>query len=305
MEWNSMRVEAYGNSIRTWINGIPAADIADDMSSSGFFALQVHGIQNDSSKLGLKVMWKEIRILTENIEKYLTPQQSSIPQLGYLKNELTKGEIKDNWKLLWDGKTKNGWRGAKSQDFPEGGWEIKDGNLKVLESGGGESRNGGDIITTGKYRNFILNVEFKITSGANSGVKYFVDPELNKGEGSAIGCEFQILDDEKHPDAKLGVNGNRTCASLYDLIPAEGRRFNGIGDWNRLKIVVDGNHVEHWLNNIKVLEYERNNQMWHALVAYSKYKNWPNFGDLKEGHILLQDHGNEVYFRSIKIKELK
>ena len=189
--------------------------------------------------------------------------------------------------------------------IPQKGWVVEDGILKVLKGSGGESTNGGDIITTKKYGNFILKVDFKITEGANSGIKYFVDPDLNKGEGSAIGCEFQILDDKNHPDAKLGVKGNRTLGSLYDLIPAPENKpfFNGF--FNTAMIVVKGNHVEHWLNGVKLLEYERNNQMWNALVAYSKYKDWPNFGNVEEGHILLQDHGDEVWFRNIKIKELE
>ena len=220
-------------------------------------------------------------------------------------NTLTKQEKKDGWALLWDGKTSEGWRGAKLDAFPEHGWVIEDGVLKVMPGDGGESKNGGDIITTRLYRNFILKVDFKITEGANSGIKYFVDPTLNKGTGSAIGCEFQILDDTRHPDAKLGVKGNRTLGSLYDLIPAPENKPFDINAWNTAMVIVQGNHVEHWLNDVKLLEYERNNQEWDALVAYSKYKNWPNFGNYEEGYILLQDHGDEVWYKNIKIKELK
>lgn len=219
-------------------------------------------------------------------------------------NTLTAKEKANGWKLLWDGKTTNGWRGAKLSAFPEKGWVIEDGILKVMPGNGGESTNGGDIVTTKPYKNFILKVDFKITEGANSGIKYFVDPDLNKGEGSAIGCEFQILDDLRHPDAKLGVKGNRTLGSLYDLIPAPEDKPFDINTWNTATVVVQGNHVEHWLNGKKLLQYDRNNQMWNALVAYSKYKNWPNFGNRTEGNILLQDHGNEVWFKNIKIKEL-
>jgi hypothetical protein len=212
--------------------------------------------------------------------------------------------------MLWDGKTTEGWRSARAQDFPEKGWEIEEGVLTVLESDGGESTNGGDIITRDKFSSFELMLEFKITEGANSGIKYFVDPELNKGPGSSIGLEYQILDDQEHPDAQKGVKGNRTLASLYDLIPAENlsvpgrdKPFRGVGEWNQARLIVKGHHIEHWLNGFKVLEYERNTPMYRALVAYSKYKDWPDFGELPQGHILLQDHGNRVSFRSIKIRE--
>lgn len=219
-------------------------------------------------------------------------------------NTLSKQEAQDGWTLLWDGKTTEGWRGAKLDEFPTTGWSIEDGILRVHKSDGGESTNGGDIVTTRPYSNFMLTVDFKITEGANSGIKYFVDTNLNKGEGSAIGCEFQILDDTKHPDAKLGVNGNRTLGSLYDLIPAREDKPYNPGVFNTALVIVDGNHVEHWLNGEKILEYERNNQMWEALVDYSKYIDWPNFGNATEGLILLQDHGDEVFFKNIKIKEL-
>ena len=220
-------------------------------------------------------------------------------------NTLTPEEVAAGWKLLWDGKTTDGWRGAKLDAFPDHGWNIKDGILSVEPSGGGESTNGGDIVTIRQYTNFILSVDFKLTKGANSGIKYFVQTDLNKGEGSAIGCEFQILDDENHPDAKLGVAGNRTLGSLYDLIKAdkENAPFDFDG-FNTAVVKVDGAHVEHWLNGVKIVEYERDNQEFNALVAYSKYKVWPNFGNFKSGHILLQDHGDNVFYKNIKIKEL-
>jgi hypothetical protein len=220
-------------------------------------------------------------------------------------NTLTPQEIREGWTLLWDGVTTTGWRGAKLDAFPAKGWVIEDGMLKVIKSGGGESANGGDIVTIRKYKNFILKVDFRITKGANSGIKYFVNPDLNKGEGSAIGCEFQILDDENHPDAKLGVKGNRTLGSLYDLIPAPDDKPYIKNDFNTAMIIVKGNKAEHWLNGVKLIEYERDSRMWNALVAYSKFADWQNFGNAAEGNILLQDHGDEVWFKNIKIKELE
>lgn len=219
-------------------------------------------------------------------------------------NILTEAEVNEGWTLLWDGKTSNGWRGAKLDNFPQKGWKMENGILKVRAGDGAESANGGDIVTINKFKNFILKVDFKITEGANSGIKYFVNTDLNKGEGSAIGCEFQILDDEKHPDAKLGVKGNRTLGSLYDIIAAPADKPFKKGEFNTAMIVVEGNNVQHWLNGVKIIEYSRNNQMWNALVNFSKYVNWPNFGNAESGHILLQDHGDEVWFKNIKIKEL-
>ena len=228
-------------------------------------------------------------------------------------NQLSSQEKLQGWQLLFDGKTTQGWRSARAQTFPAKGWEIEDGVLSVLSSNGAESTHGGDIITTKEFSNFELMVDFKLSKAANSGIKYFVDPELLKGEGSAIGLEFQILDDINHPDAKRGVNGNRTVGSLYDLITAQNhwesgdkkKTFNGVNMWNNARVLVQGSHVEHWLNGVKVVEYERHSQEFSALVAYSKYKNWPNFGRWEKGPILLQDHGDFVSFKNIKIRELK
>mgnify|MGYP002786966613 CR=1 FL=1 len=221
-------------------------------------------------------------------------------------NTLTEKEKKDGWKLLFDGKTSTGWVGVFKDKFPDKGWKIENGELIVLKSDGGESTNGGDIVTTKLYSNFELTLEVKLTPVANSGVKYFVDPAQPTVTGkSALGLEFQLLDDERHPDAKNGRDGNRTIGSLYDLITAsKDKKPAPIGEWNKVKIISNGNHVEHWLNGLKTVEYERGSKEFMDLIAISKYKDKPGFGLCKEGYILLQDHGDEVHFRNIKIKEL-
>ena len=307
--WNHFRVEAIGDSIRVWVNGIQTVDLVDDMTAEGFFGLQIHSIR-DATLAGNTVRWRKLRILSSDLEANRTPPDPEVVQISYLTNRLTDYEVRQGWRLLWDGKTTAGWRGAKLDEFPAEGWIISDGVLSVEKSDGGESTGGGDIVTEQSFSNFELEFEFRITEGANSGVKYFVDPDLNLGPGSAIGCEFQILDDAVHPDAKMGVNGNRTLGSLYDLITAENlstsgraKQFKGIGQWNQGRIVSIDGHVEHWLNNEKVVEYDRYSQMFRALVAYSKYKDWPNFCEWPDGRILLQDHGDAVSYRNIKVRE--
>lgn len=310
-DWNRYRVEAIGNRLRTFVNGVPAADIADDTDARGFIALQVHAISDAEASRGPEVRFRNIRVITDAPARFASPS-TGLEQQGWLANRLTDAEQRAGWKLLWDGRTTDGWRSAKASSFPSKGWSIRDGVLSVDGADGAESTNGGDIITTREYRNFELSVDFRLTPGANSGVKYFVDPDLLKGEGSAIGLEYQLLDDARHPDAKMGRDGNRTLGSLYDLITARNlsdpaspnKRFNPPGEWNRAVVVVRDRHVEHWLNGFKVVEYERGSPEFRALVAQSKYAKWPKFGEWETGPILLQDHGNRVDFRSIKLREL-
>jgi len=319
-EWNHFRIEAIGNSIRTWVNGIPCADLVDDMTAEGFIALQVHSIK-DGTEAGRQIRWKNIRILTENLKQ---SPWTDIPVVNLIPNNLSPQERAQGWELLFDGKTTNGWRGAGKDAFPSKGWTVKNGELIVQAAQGAEAGNGGDIVTVDEYSTFELKLDFMMTEGANSGIKYFITEKYGTDQ-SAIGLEYQILDDAKHPDSKAGAAGNRTIASLYDLIPAHKNKIvNKPGEWNQARLVVCGTrqeewlkgnnleaseftgaHVEHWLNNRKVLEYERGTQAFYALVARSKYAQWEGFGGWPSGHILLQDHGNEVHFRSIKIRKVE
>jgi hypothetical protein len=270
-QWNKFRAEAYGNRIRTFVNGIECIDLVDDMTAKGFIGLQVHRIGSKKELIGRKVYWRNLRVLTSNVKEHLSAVNYSVPQVNMIPNTISEKEKRLGWRLLWDGKTTNGWRGANLDGFPKKGWKIQDGELIVLSSAGDQSQRGGDITGIEKFGDFELEVDFKYTKGANSGIKYFV------ADGSAIGCEYQILDDDSHPNAAEGVKGNRALASLFDLIPAENKLGKKVKryEWNRARI-----------------------------VAKSKYHELPNFGEAKAGHILLQDHGDEVRFRSIKIREI-
>lgn len=219
-------------------------------------------------------------------------------------NTLTASEIKDGWILLFDGKTPSSWINAKTGIFPLSGWDISDGTLSVNPDSK-KPGEGGDIVTKEKYRDFELVLDFMYSTGANSGIKYFVDIEADNGSLASIGCEYQILDDINHPDAKEGIGGNRTLAGLYDLIAPENKHDKGANRWNQARIIVKGDKVQHWLNGYLTVEYQRSTPAWKELVAMSKYKPFRGFGEAAEGRILLQDHGNRVWFKNIKIRELK
>ena len=298
-DWNHVRVEAIGDSIKTWLNGTPCTAIKDGLTPRGFIGLQVHGIKDDKAREGAQVRWRNLRI------KEVTAPTTTVAPL----NTLTDSEKSAGWRLLWDGKTTEGWRSARADTFPTKGWKIVEGVLIEHGSSDDADTDGGDIVTRERFSSFELVADFKITPGANSGIKYFVQSNLDRNSQTdvrpTVGCEFQILDDERHPDAKLGRDGNRKLGALYDLLPASAdKKANDIGEWNTARIIVRGNHVEHWLNGQRVLTYDRGSAVFRASLDQSKFKNIAGFSTWPDGHILLQDHGNQVCYRNLKLRVL-
>ena len=218
-------------------------------------------------------------------------------------NTLTQAEVEEGWKLLFDGNSTEHWRGYNKEEFP-GGWEVVDGTLHVIGSGRGEAGGGGDIITKNKYGNFELSLEWKVSKGGNSGIFYLAQ-EIPGEPIWKNSPEMQILDNINHPDAKLGIQGNRQAGALYDLIPAEPQTAKPAGEWNHVKILVYKGTVVHWMNGEQVLEYHLWTDDWKEMVANSKFRDYEEFvNTAEEGHIGLQDHGDDVWFRNIKILEM-
>ncbi|REJ81226.1 MAG: DUF1080 domain-containing protein [Acidobacteria bacterium] len=300
-EWNRMRIVALGDEIRTWLNGEAVAHLIDDASGEGFVALQVHAAPSELH--GTEVRWRNLRL---GLDPRPAPDDAVPYVVNTRVNDLAEAEARRGWTRLFDGESAAGWRGAHAEEFPEAGWQVAGGELSVLATTGGEAAGGGDIVTEDEYGAFELQLEFRLSQGANSGIKYFVTEDY-ASTGSAIGVEYQLLDDERHPDATQGRDGNRTLASLYDLIPADKQpRFvRPPGEWNHARLVVRPDRsVEHWLNHQKVLEYTLGSAEFLQLVQRSKYRDWEGFGLWTSGHLLLQDHGDAVSFRSIKVREL-
>lgn len=300
--WNHFRVEAIGPQIRTWIDGKPVAHLIDDSVARGFIGLQVHSV-GSAEEAGRTTSWKNLRLQTQAL-KPAPPMHIFIRNL--IPNDLDAAEEAQGWRLLWDGKTSKGWHSAAGGAFPQQGWRMDDGMLSVLPG-----VHGGDIVTDEEFSAFELQLDFRVTQGANSGIIYLLTAASDPASGGApLGLEYQLLDDANHPDAKQGINGNRTLASLYDIFPRLLEQ-HGVGiepaidTWQHARIVcrADGS-VEHWLNGIRVLEFNRKSQEFRAAVSTSKFRNTPSYGEAQRGRILLQDHGDAVQFRSIKIRTL-
>ena len=227
-------------------------------------------------------------------------------------NTLTEAEVAAGWRLLFDGETFAGWRGMGRDAPPEGHWVIEDGTIRKVASGDvptaadGQPLEGGDLMTIETFENFELSLEWKVSQAGNSGIKYNVSEEMSTAfppRHAALGFEYQILDDQAHPDAQNGPN--RTAAALYDMIPPSANKpLRPVGTFNHARLVFNGNHGEHWLNGEKVVEYDIGTARFDSLLAASKYQPIEGFADRRKGHLVLQDHSDDVWFRNIKIREI-
>jgi hypothetical protein len=226
-------------------------------------------------------------------------------------NALSPAEERDGWSLLFDGKTFNGWRGLGYDSVPTAHWKIENGAIRKIADGDvprladGQPAAGGDLMTRDTYRDFELTWDWKISRAGNSGVKYNVSEEISMAAApnhAALGFEYQMLDDSLLEDNKVP---SHRAGALYDLIaPNANKTLKPVGDWNSSRLVFRGNHGEHWLNGVKVVEFDLGTPLMDSALARSKYKSIPNFAERRAGHIVLQDHVDEVYFRNIKIRRL-
>jgi hypothetical protein len=227
-------------------------------------------------------------------------------------NELTSAERAAGWRLLFDGATLAGWRGLGYDSVPSAHWRVIDGAIVKVASGkvprmpDGQPAAGGDLMSIESFGDFELAFEWRVTPGANSGVKYNVSEQLSLAHAAnhaALGFEYQILDDERHPDNQIA---SHRAAGLYDLVaPGRAKRLRPVGEWNSARIVLQGTHGEHWLNGEKVVEFDLGSAGFDSVLGRSKYRPIPGFAARRRGHIVLQDHGDEVWFRNIRIREMR
>ena len=302
-QWNKYRIECFGTTMRTWVNNIPISHLVDAELTTGFIGLQLHANNPTDPPGGNQVRFRNIRIKSRGIKP---SPPDDIFVVNTIPNNLSLQEKTNKYYLLWDGKTSKGWEDAYSVGFPNDSWEINENGLTVKTSGDQSPVSGRDIITTNQFGSFILKFDFRLTKGANSGVKYFVEDLKNKSApvGKAVAAlEYQVVD-----DSMPGVTGNRTLGSLADLLESKKTRahIKKTGEWNQgiIKVFPD-KRIEYFLNGYKILEFKRGSAEYLDLVAKSKYKDLQSFGMAPKGHILLEGRGGVVSYRSIKIKELK
>lgn len=226
-------------------------------------------------------------------------------------NQLTQKEKTEGWELLFDGKTFNGWRGLGRETVQNDHWKVENGtihkinNEEVLKATGKEI-DGGDLTTIETFDNFELSFEWKIKKDGNSGIKYNVSEEISTkygGKHSALGFEYQILNDDSEK-YKGKLLASQYTAGLYEMYAPKNVKINPIGEYNHSRILLDGNHGEHWLNGIKVLEYEFATAEWDSLFQLSKYHVYPDFEKKRKGHIVITNHSDDSWYRNIKIRRI-
>ena len=259
--------------------------------------------------------WRRLTVLTVGVAGLAGAalvQGRTESQTAAAPNALTAAERTAGWKLLFDGKTLTGWQGYNPKLDYAKGWSVVDGMLKNMRANGRPNGAGGDIVTTEQFVDFDFRFDWRISRAGNSGIKYFVHERIGAAgtpmyvgdDGvSAVGHEYQVLDDAEHPDA---LNGPiRQAGALYSLFPPNGaKRLNPVGQFNESRLLVQGTHVEHWLNGAKIVEYELESPALMKAIAVSKYKDIPKFGTKFRTRLLIQDHGDEVWYRNLRIRPL-
>jgi len=304
-QWNKYRIEAVGSTIRTWVNGIPAAHLVDDKTLRGYIGFQMHANNPQDPQGVFSIRFRNLRIQTGDLK--LSPLDDGLV-VNLIPNNLSPQEEKNGYVMLWDGRSSKGWKGPNNSEFPKNSWSIANGELSTLKPEGSEPEY---LVSEKAYGAFELKFDFKFSAGSNSGVKYFVNTGDGSREAALSSLEFQIVD-----DASPDLAPNRKLGTLADIQerpapPSLAGAPNGtvplrppkVDQWNRAMIIArPDNHVEYWLNGFKILEYERGSSEFKELVSKSKYKDLPNFGMSPTGHILLENNGTGVSFRSIKIK---
>lgn len=285
-EWTDLEILAVSNRVRLVVNGVLAAEWVE--TEPGRAQKGPIGLQLASNSAPQEIQFKQVVVDSAPQDRLLT-LKSDEP------NNLTVAEIAEGWISLFDGKSTQGWRGYRQEAFPSEGWEIVEGSIRKIADGGG-----GDIITLASFKDFDFSFEWKVAPGANSGVMYRVSEEEDRSYYT--GPEYQVLDDDRHNDGKSPLT---SAASIYALFPAENKRLKPVGEFNTGRIVLQGNRLEHWLNGDLVAAKEIGSEEWNAKIADSKFEKWKKFGTMPEGHIVLQDHGDDVWFRNLKIKPLK
>jgi hypothetical protein len=274
-EWNHYRVEAIGSSFRVWLNGVQAVNLEDDLTPSGFIGLQVHSIV-DREHIGKTVKWRNIRIRTDDLEDERWPAQPHVPVKNRVPNTLVADERRRGWRLLWDGESRDGWQSLDR------------------------------LVSDETFGDFELSFEFNVSEGAAGGITYLATPEHEYADG----LHYRLVDDQHHDDAQAGKNGDRSLGAAYDLIPpsnlsspTEAKGFSGPGIWNVARIVVRGDDVQHWLNGFRIVEFSRSSQAFDALVSWTRHAGTERYGKRPSGHLVIDDDGGRIQYRSLKIRE--